>query len=336
MTGLDSLSLIPITGMAIYVGLISGYIPSFLYDRNERWPKQYAILQLFFLVATAARLTHSPYVYMETEDDDDYEYDQDLEDDDDYYEYNQDFEELTTFSHWLDADLNTWFYKFFQEDALGSAMELAAKLSYLGLAILLAKFVNCHEKLYKWDDSNLAPPMLFVRNLALFMAIDYLFICNCYFDPENNTAKFCEKQYNITPGFAPPDCPLTDIVKEFTDAWKEFHPSNLRLVRISHSILYPTILLLLTRRRLTTFLVWVLFLEIDFHHLLADMFHYVSAPALAEDRLEFQGGSHNCYVNVQFLRTMLSYPLNFVYLTTSMGDTSTPASQILVQSEHEL
>ena len=56
--------------------------------------------------------------------------------------------------------------------------------------------------------------------------------------------------------------------------------------------------------------------------MLADMFHYVSGPELAEDRLEFQGQETDCYVNVQFWQTMLAYPLNFVYLTTSLGDTS--------------
>ena len=63
-------------------------------------------------------------------------------------------------------------------------------------------------------------------------------------------------------------------------------------------------------------------MDIDFFHALADMFHYVSGPELAEDRLDFQNGSNDCYVNVNFVQTLAAFPLNFLYLTTSMGDTN--------------
>lgn len=235
----------------------------------------------------------------------------------------------------MDADLHRWIYKHFQETPLDSAMELAVEFSYLGFGILLTRVVDRHKSLRKWDDSNLPMPMIFLRNLAILMIVNYWFIYSSLFDPESLQGKYCEKHYNITVGFVAPDYSLTAIATEFADAWKEFHPSNLRLVRMSHSILYPSILLPLTRRRLTTFLVWMLFIEIDFFHLLADMFHYVSGPALAEDRLDFQGGSKMCYVNVHFVQTMLAYPLNFVYLTTSMGDTSVPP-QAIMQPGHEL
>jgi len=313
MTGLDSLSLIPIFGIAIYAGLISGYIPSFLYDRNERWPRQYVILQIFLLVATAARLTHSPYIYVYMHDEDEGEGE---DEDGDAFEYNQDIHELADFS-------------------LGSAAEMRRECIYLGLGILLAKFVNRHKTLRKWDDTNLPLSILILRNLAIFMTFNLWGMYTRAFSTrtDSSLSQLCEEKYNITPGLVAPDT-LADIVTDFLDAWKEFHPSNLRLVRMSHSILYPSIFLLLTRRRYTTFLVWFLFFEFDFHHILADMFHYVSAPELADDRLDFQESSQSCYLNVKFVRLMLSYPLNFVYLTTSMGGTSFPPQGM--QSEHEL
>jgi hypothetical protein len=114
---------------------------------------------------------------------------------------------------------------------------------------------------------------------------------------------------------------MTTLVTDFVEAWKHFHPSYLMLVCLSHCILNPSILVLLTRRHLTLFFIWLIFIEIDFNNPLTDMFHYVSGPELAEDRLQFQGEDKACFVNVQFWQTMLAYPLNFVYLTTSLGDT---------------
>ena len=96
---------------------------------------------------------------------------------------------------------------------------------------------------------------------------------------------------------------------------------------------YPTIILLLTRRRLSKFLIWLVFFEdIDFSQTLADMFHYVSGPELAEERLAFQGGTKDCYVNVQFWQNMLAYPLNFLYLTTSLGDTQLSTTATMVET----
>ena len=163
--------------------------------------------------------------------------------------------------------------------------------------------------------------LIFLRNLFLFILISIWFIWENMSDPDGDGHIYCEKEHNVTPGWIAPDYPFTQLVTEFAAAWKVFHLSSLWMVRMSHAILYPSILLLLTRRRLTTFLVWIVFVEIDFFHMFADMFHYVSGPELAEERLDFQGGAKDCFVNVQLWQNILAYPLNFLYLTTSMGDT---------------
>eukprot|EP00957_Ditylum_brightwellii_P020901 1576143-Ditylum_brightwellii.AAC.1 len=79
---------IPIIGISIYLGLISGYLPSPLYERNERWPWEYAIFQVLLLILTASRLTRRIDVMQEdraqgledgNELNDDEDYDLDLE-----------------------------------------------------------------------------------------------------------------------------------------------------------------------------------------------------------------------------------------------------------------
>ena len=71
---------------------------------------------------------------------------------------------------------------------------------------------------------------------------------------------------------------------------------------------------------MTIFLTWVLFFEMDFFQALADMVHYVSGPEMAEDRLDFRDNPNNCYVNVFLFQTLFAYPMNFIFLTTSLGD----------------
>ena len=306
-----NLQFVPVLGIAIYLGLISGYIPSPLYRQNAKWPRQYAIMQLLFLVLTASRLTRK------------YDLEEDMEiDDDDDYEYKHNFEELTQFTNWLGDSLHNFVYK---EDGIEHFIEIGGEaVLWFFSSVLLSYIVDRFEKLRKIDETkDLSMVLVFFRNLALLFASTLWFIHENLYDPESSSHKYCLKEYNITPGLIAPDYPFITLATEFVEGWKIFHPSYLSLVRLSHCILYPSILLLLTRRRLTLFFIWLLFIEIDVFHMLADMFHYVSGPELAEERLDFQiTKEHLCFVNVQFWQTMLSYPLNFVYLTTSLGDTA--------------
>lgn len=62
---------------------------------------------------------------------------------------------------------------------------------------------------------------------------------------------------------------------------------------------------------------WFIFIWlVDYCQMLADMTHYASGPALADERIEFQEAGSICYPAVHTLQTILAYPLNFVYLTT--------------------
>ena len=225
----------------------------------------------------------------------------------------------------MGTNLHTFFFK---EDGLEDLIEVIgeAVLWFIG-SVMLSYLVDHSpfETLRKIDETiYLSKTFVFIRNLLLLFAINLYFIHTELSNDEGTMNNYCHQEYSITPGLIAPDYPFSTLASDFASAWKIIHPSYLTLVTLSHSILYPsiTIILLLTKRRLTHYFIWLMFIEIDFFHMLADMFHYVSGPELAEDRLEFQGQETDCYVNVQFWQTMLAYPLNFVYLTTSLGDTS--------------
>eukprot|EP00588_Corethron_pennatum_P009500 CAMPEP_0194268120 /NCGR_PEP_ID=MMETSP0169-20130528/2500_1 /TAXON_ID=218684 /ORGANISM="Corethron pennatum, Strain L29A3" /LENGTH=455 /DNA_ID=CAMNT_0039009221 /DNA_START=95 /DNA_END=1462 /DNA_ORIENTATION=- len=306
------IQLIPIAGIVIFMGIISGYIPSPLYNRNERWPREYAIAQLVLLIMTASRLTRHIDNYEEGEE-------LDEEEDEESYDYDYDIKELASFTSWLGSSL---FKLFFKDNYNHFIENFTNELVRFSLVVAASYIVARIDWLKKIDETkNLPLVLVFFRNFFLHVVISIWFIWEDLIDSDGGQLKECRNEHNIEPGFIAPDYPLSQMASEFAAGWKVFHLSDLWLVRLSHAILYPSILLLYTRRPLTLFFIWVMFIEIDFFHMLADMIHYVSGPALAEKRFDFQSHPTDCYVNVQLLQTLLAYPLNFLYLTTSFGDT---------------
>lgn len=304
----------PSVALSVYLGLISGWISTPLYEGNQTWPRSYAILQLIFIILTASRLTSRvckpPIPTIEGIQDND---------DDNDWEYKNNMEELSDYSHWVGASLREILVDDNGKELF--SQEILPKLILFALASAAGYVVNRSGFLRRIDETNLPMSLVFLRNLTFLICIDLWFISKSFLSPESVHITYCETKYNVTPAFIAPDVPFSQMASEFASVWKVFHPSHLHWVRLSHSILYPAILLLLTRRRLTHFIIWMIFLEIDFAHLIADMFHYVADPELADERLDFQHGPHNCFVNVKLTRELLAYPVNFLYLTTSFGDT---------------
>jgi len=166
--------------------------------------------------------------------------------------------------------------------------------------------------------------VIFLRNMLLYVAFTTFFIWD-----DDDSFKFCEEDHGIKPdSWVAPNYPLSQLAYDFAAAWKRFHPSHYGLLRITHALLYPPVLLLLTRRKLSHFFIWFFFVEeMDVFRVLADMWHYVlddGADLLAEQRSDFQDEARACYINVCVIQTMLAYPLNFLFLTTSFGDTVLP------------
>ena len=138
--------------------------------------------------------------------------------------------------------------------------------------------------------------------------------CNSYKEDlgRGDISTLCEK-VNPEGAFLPP---TMDQVKQsmigFLEAWKTFHPAHLWGVRISHAFLYPTILIMLTRRSLSKFLIWFIFIEFDVFQLLADMTHYSSGPELANERFQYRQNESICYAGVATMQSILAYPMNFL------------------------
>lgn len=111
-------------------------------------------------------------------------------------------------------------------------------------------------------------------------------------------------------------------VADFFARWRQFHPPHLWLLRWSHALLYPMILLCLTRRKLSEFVAWLAFIVIlDLGDAAAGGMHIISDPELAEERLTYKGQTMRCYVVSSVLfSALLPYPLNFVYLSTPLGN----------------
>lgn len=278
------------------LGLVSGYIPSPLYPRNTRWPRAYAIFQVVMLLLTFSRLTN-PLPTTQN---------QDL--------WLEDFAEISQF---LGTNLRVVFYdwELFLRGGLARIMD---ELVFFAGVFVLAKF------LAKYEDKSSETKRIWIgyvilRNLLFITMTNY---ADFYDDMKDDFEHlvYCQ-EINPHRDLFPSEGIQSGIVS-FLEAWKRFHPSHLWSVRLGHAILYPAILMLLTRRRLSEFIIWSVCFEFDFFQLNAEMNHYASGPELADARLDYQGGPNSCYVGPYMINMVLGYPVNFLFLTTPLGDTN--------------
>lgn len=175
----NELAYIPIIGTAIYMGIISGYIPSPLYEHGERWPREYAIAQVVFLVLTATRLTRG-----EAEHD---------SEDEDKYEYERNIEELADFTHLMGTSLWDMFYRADSDGFLGICWSLLDDYYQCIIFVVVLKLLtNRYEHLGKVDATKHLPlSLVFARNCVLHIAIRSWSISEDTHDPEGDTYKFC-------------------------------------------------------------------------------------------------------------------------------------------------
>ena len=71
---------------------------------------------------------------------------------------------------------------------------------------------------------------------------------------------------------------------------------------------------------MSVFIIWAAFVETEMCNLLADMMHYISGPDLAWAELEFQYIPNDCFLDNAFVGEIMACPVNFLYLTTGLGD----------------
>ena len=112
--------------------------------------------------------------------------------------------------------------------------------------------------------------------------------------------------------------PVKEQVADLIEKWLKFHPQDSLLVRISHAFTYLPILMCLTRRSYQDFVWWAIF-----HFFIGDAIgnfaHVVDSPEIAELRMGYQD-TDLCSIDRLFIRELVSFPLNWLFLTTTYGD----------------
>lgn len=111
---------------------------------------------------------------------------------------------------------------------------------------------------------------------------------------------------------------LYDQLTELSDKWRVYHQPQFLLVRVSHIFTYLPILLCLTRSTAFDFAVWRVFM-LFVPDAVADWAHYVDSPAVAAARLTYEGADLCEGIDRHFVRTAVSFPMNWLFLTTSLG-----------------
>ena len=124
------------------------------------------------------------------------------------------------------------------------------------------------------------------------------------------------------------DCPHTDrwfsgmpLRTQLTDLmakWRLFHAPDFIIVRISHALTYLPVLMCLTRSNGTDWARWRIFM-LFIPDLIADLAHYASDPAIAAIRLDYDAEDLCTGMDRHFLRTFISFPMNWLFLTTGAG-----------------
>lgn len=147
-----------------------------------------------------------------------------------------------------------------------------------------------------------------VRNLALYLVTLTL-------DAGLSHATSCAEQQPWVSGM-----PIHEQVGVLVDKWLSFHRPEFFLVRVSHAFTYLDLLLLLSQRTGRQFAKWRIFVLVV-PDIVADIAHYASSPSAAAERLAFDGaGTDLCAgMDRRLVRTIVSYPLNWIFLTTPLG-----------------
>ena len=109
--------------------------------------------------------------------------------------------------------------------------------------------------------------------------------------------------------------PLSRQVVELSQKWQLYHQPHFLLVRISHAFTYLPVLMCLSRGSLVDFARWRIFM-LFVPDAIADWAHYADSPEIARARLHYEGGELCAGVDRHFVRTAVSFPMNWAYLTT--------------------
>ena len=306
---------LPIVVLSAFLGLVSGFIPSPLYRRGDTWPRWYVVVQLAMLCLTSLRLHHKE------------SYEEDV-----HYDEDVDMDLFLDSISLMGNTLYGWRVVLKRSMKLIIVVLLVAVGKHMARNSSMKAPLHVKREMQKAAVSSTSHGgsvvgfvLVMMRNLPLFIAIcimfDYMDLRYGAFGDDCKAERYYSHDY-VNGGFYFSPVPLKDILTEFASKWKEFHPPHLWLVRLSHAILYPSILLCLSQSDIYKFLIWAVFFQgIAVNHAVADYIHIADDPGLAELRLEYQDYSPGeCYLDSRTSETLLAFPLNFLYLTTTFGD----------------
>mmetsp|Transcript_15327 Transcript_15327/g.23023 ORF Transcript_15327/g.23023 Transcript_15327/m.23023 type:complete len:287 (-) Transcript_15327:242-1102(-) len=177
-----------------------------------------------------------------------------------------------------------------------------AKLLAAGCLIVFTFFLG---SLFKAQRRRFKRPSLIFLNLVLYSAI-------LFTDCAISHSFDCQG----APIFS--GMPLFVQLKELSRAWKHFHQIDFFVVRLSHALTYLPILLCLTRKNGEEWARWRVFMLFipDF---VADLAHFASSPLVAAERMQFDEVDLCGGIDRHFLRTAISFPLNWLFLSTPLG-----------------
>jgi len=112
--------------------------------------------------------------------------------------------------------------------------------------------------------------------------------------------------------------PLHIQVTQLCEKWRLFHQPGFAIVRISHAFTYLPVLICLSQRSAFAFAQWRVFM-LFVPDAVADWAHYLDSPEIAMQRLNFESGDLCAGIDRHFVRTVVSFPMNWVFLTTPLG-----------------
>jgi len=114
--------------------------------------------------------------------------------------------------------------------------------------------------------------------------------------------------------------PLDEQLHELAFKWRFYHQPTFYFVRISHAFTYLPLLICLTRRNMVDFALWRIFM-LFVPDIVADWAHYADSPRVAAARLSYENKELCAGLDRHFIRTVVSFPMNWVFLTTPLGGT---------------
>jgi hypothetical protein len=112
--------------------------------------------------------------------------------------------------------------------------------------------------------------------------------------------------------------PLHTQVAQLCEKWRLFHQPGFTMVRVSHAFTYLPVLICLYQRSAFAFAKWRVFM-LFVPDAVADWAHYLDSPEIAMQRLNFESGDLCAGIDRHFVRTVVSFPMNWVFLTTPLG-----------------